>query len=103
MNECIVQNCHAHDMQDYAQRRAIRGELRALQKEERQRQQKAVDEVLQRAAVVCTTLTGAPGRELARLYFDVAVIDEAAQARVLHALDLKPNRCSLQCAPQWSA
>ena len=33
-------------MKDYEERRALRGELKALQKEERQRQQRAVDEVL---------------------------------------------------------
>ena len=32
--------------QEYAERRALRAELKALQKEERQRQQRAVDEVL---------------------------------------------------------
>lgn len=34
-------------LQDYAERRALRGETKALAKEERQRQQKAVQEVLQ--------------------------------------------------------
>lgn len=33
-------------LQDYAERRALRAELKMLQKEERQRQQRAVDEVL---------------------------------------------------------
>ncbi|KAK9915598.1 hypothetical protein WJX75_001370 [Coccomyxa subellipsoidea] len=65
---------------DYAERRSLRGELRALQKEERQRQQRAVDEVLKKAAVVCATLSGALMRELRPLRFDLAVIDEAAQA-----------------------
>ena len=32
--------------QEYAERRALRAELKALRKEERQRQQRAVDEVL---------------------------------------------------------
>lgn len=66
-------------VQDYAERRSLRGELRALQKEERQRQQRAVDEVMKKAAVVCATLSGALMRELRPLQFDVAVIDEAAQ------------------------
>lgn len=66
-------------VQDYAERRALRGELRALQREERQRQQRAVAEVLQRAAVVCATLSGTLMRELHPLCFDLAVIDEAAQ------------------------
>jgi superfamily I DNA and/or RNA helicase len=72
-NRCVAQ--------DYAERRALRGELRALQKEERQRQQRAVGEVLARAAVVATTLTGALGRDVRALRYDLAVIDEAAQAR----------------------
>ena len=38
-----MENCRA---QEYAERRALRGELKALQKEERVRQQRAVDEVL---------------------------------------------------------
>ena len=33
-------------LQDYSERRALRAELKALQKEERRRQQRAVDEVL---------------------------------------------------------
>ena len=33
--------------QEYAERRALRAELKALQKEERHRQQRAIDEVLQ--------------------------------------------------------
>ena len=44
-----------------------------------QRQQRAVEEVLGRAAVVCTTLTGALSRDARRLRFDLAVVDEAAQ------------------------
>ena len=35
-----------HVLQDYTERRALRAELKALQKEERQRQQRAVEEVL---------------------------------------------------------
>ncbi|CAL5218349.1 g9 [Coccomyxa viridis] len=65
---------------DYSERRALRAELKALQKEERRRQQRAVDEVLKRATVVCTTLTGVLMRDLRDLQFDVAIVDEAAQA-----------------------
>ena len=43
---------------DRQERREVRAELRRLGKEERQRQEKAVGEVLGAAQVVCTTLTG---------------------------------------------
>ena len=46
--------CPCRTMQ---KRRSIRSELRSLLKEERQRQQKAVEEVLKHASVVCATLT----------------------------------------------
>lgn len=63
------------------ERRALRADLRRLAKEERQRQQRAVDEVLSRAQVVCATLTGVGGRQLSSLpAFDLVVVDEAAQA-----------------------
>ncbi|PRW39069.1 DNA-binding SMUBP-2 isoform B [Chlorella sorokiniana] len=77
---------------DRDERRAVRSELRQLAKEERKRQEKAVEEVLSGAQekaveevlsgaqVVCTTLTGVGQRQLERLQFDVVVIDEAAQA-----------------------
>lgn len=50
-----------------------------MAKEERQRQAKAVDEVLSGAQVVTATLTGVPGRPIDKLTFDVVVVDEAAQ------------------------
>ena len=67
-------------LQDYAERRALRGELRLLAKEERSRQQKAVGECLARAKVVCATLTGCLSHDLEPLAFDLAIVDEAAQA-----------------------
>ena len=66
-------------LQDYAERRSIRSELRSLLKEEKQRQQKAVEEVLKHASVVCATLTGVAGYSLRDLPFHVTVVDEAAQ------------------------
>ena len=66
-------------MQDYAERRALRSELRSLSKEEKQRQQKAVQEVLKHGSVVCATLTGVATFQLRDLTFDVTVVDEAAQ------------------------
>lgn len=42
-------------MQDYAERRSLRAELRALQKEERKRQERAVTEVVRSAQVVTPT------------------------------------------------
>ena len=64
---------------DRDERRAVRTELRQLGKEERQRQERAVAEVLRGARVVCTTLTGVGQRLLDGLQFDVVVVDEAAQ------------------------
>ena len=72
-------------VQDYAERRALRGELKALAKEERSRQQKAVGECLTRAQVVCATLTGCLSRDLDPLTFDLAVVDEAAQVTLSSA------------------
>lgn len=66
-------------MQDYAERRALRSELRSLSKEEKQRQQKAVQEVLKHASVVCSTLTGVATFQLRDLTFNLTVVDEAAQ------------------------
>eukprot|EP00775_Hariotina_reticulata_P006215 gene6215-6451_t len=63
-----------------AEKRQIRAELRQLAKEEKQRQQKAVQEVLDGAQVMCCTLSGALHPQLSGQVFDVVVIDEAAQA-----------------------
>ncbi|GFR40163.1 hypothetical protein Agub_g720 [Astrephomene gubernaculifera] len=65
---------------DRAERRALRGDLRRLAKEERQRQEAAVKEVVRGSQVVCCTLTGVAHRQLEAELFDVAVVDEAAQA-----------------------
>ncbi|GLI64102.1 hypothetical protein VaNZ11_007275 [Volvox africanus] len=65
---------------DRAERRALRADLRRLAKEERQRQEAAVVGVIKDAQVVCCTLTGAAHRQLESELFDVAVVDEAAQA-----------------------
>lgn len=58
----------------------IRKELRMLGKEERQRQQQAVADVIKDSSVILTTLTGALTRQLRDTTFDVVIIDEAAQA-----------------------
>ncbi|KAG2501054.1 hypothetical protein HYH03_000873 [Edaphochlamys debaryana] len=65
---------------DRAERRALRGDLRRLGKEEKQRQEAAIKEVIKSAQVVCCTLTGVAHRQLDFELFDVAVVDEAAQA-----------------------
>lgn len=62
------------------ERREAQRELRRLGKEQRQRQRQAVQDVLASAQVVATTLTGAAGRDLHGMEFDVCVVDEAAQA-----------------------
>jgi superfamily I DNA and/or RNA helicase len=61
-------------------RRDIQKELRTLSKEERKRQQLAVKDVIAKADVVLTTLTGAFSRKLDNTTFDLVIIDEAAQA-----------------------
>ena len=66
-------------MQEHAERRALRAELKLLAREERSRQQKAAGECLSRAQVVCATLTGCLSHDLDPLAFDLAVVDEAAQ------------------------
>ncbi|KAG0596165.1 hypothetical protein M758_UG230200 [Ceratodon purpureus] len=75
----------------------IRRELRSLGKEERQRQQQAVADVIKDSAIVLTTLTGALTRQLRDTTFDIVIIDEAAQALEIAcwiAL-LKGRRCVL--------
>ncbi|GAB4814237.1 hypothetical protein N2152v2_001283 [Parachlorella kessleri] len=82
---------------DRDERREVRAELRRLGKEERQRQEKAVAEVLQGAQVICTTLTGVGVKLLDKLQFDVVIVDEAAQAleAACWAALLKGRRCVL--------
>lgn len=66
---------------DRQTRKQIRQEIRYLNKEEKRRQQTAVDRCLASAHVVCCTLSGAASRHVSALpMFDVVVIDEAAQA-----------------------
>lgn len=65
---------------DRAERRTLRGELRRLAKEERQRQEAAIVEVVKNAQVICCTLTGVTHRQLDSELFDVSIVDEAAQA-----------------------
>ncbi|KAL2651637.1 hypothetical protein R1flu_019765 [Riccia fluitans] len=75
----------------------LRRELKSLTKEEKQRQQQAVADVIKDSAVICTTLTGALSSQLKQTTFDVVIIDEAAQALEVAcwiAL-LKGRRCIL--------
>lgn len=65
---------------DRRSRGDIRRELRHLAKEERQRQQQAVSDVIKDSSVVLTTLTGSLSYQLQEVDFDVVIIDEAAQA-----------------------
>lgn len=66
---------------DWQARKQIRQEIRYLNKEEKRRQQTAIDRCLASAQVVCCTLSGAASRQVSMLpIFDVVVIDEAAQA-----------------------
>jgi ATP-dependent RNA/DNA helicase IGHMBP2 len=65
---------------DWAQRRARRDELRRLRGELRKLEERTVQEIVRGADVVFATLTGAADSLLAGAEFDLAVIDEAAQA-----------------------
>lgn len=65
---------------DKSTRRDIQKELRTLSKEELKRQQLAITDVIKRADVVLTTLTGASSHKLDNTSFDLVIIDEAAQA-----------------------
>lgn len=67
---------------DGAERRNIRAELKLLVKEERKREDKAIEEVLSAAKVICCTLSGIGSFVMGKLKkdFDVVFIDEAAQA-----------------------
>lgn len=82
---------------DKSTKREIQKELRTLSKEERKRQQLAVTDVIAKADVVLTTLTGAFSHKLNNTSFDLVIIDEAAQALEIAcwiAL-LKGSRCIL--------
>jgi DNA polymerase alpha-associated DNA helicase A len=62
------------------ERRAIYGELKALRKEYRAREDKCVGTLVTGSKVVLATLHGAGGFQLRNQLFDVVVIDEASQA-----------------------
>ena len=61
-------------------RRAARAEARALRKEAAELEAYLSEKVIREADVVCATLVGCDDHRLRGLTFDVAVVDEAAQA-----------------------
>ena len=61
-------------------RRTARAEARALRKEAEELESYLSEKVLGEADVVCATLVGCDDRRLRGMKFDVAVVDEAAQA-----------------------
>jgi len=68
---------------DAAQREArkqARAEARALRKEAEELEAYLAEKVIREADVVCATLVGCDDRRLRGLKFDVAIVDEAAQA-----------------------
>ncbi|KAH9302031.1 hypothetical protein KI387_013614, partial [Taxus chinensis] len=95
--EMKVMNNKLLKAKDRNSRRDIRKELRKLGKEERQRQQQAVTDVLKNSDVILTTLTGALSRQLEGMTFDLVIIDEAAQALEVACwiAILKGSRCIL--------
>jgi predicted DNA helicase len=60
-------------------RQQMRQEARALLADARALEARAVEQVLDRATVLCATLTGLDADVLGQRQFDLAVIDEAAQ------------------------
>ena len=61
-------------------RRAARADARAMRKEAEDLEAYLSERILREADVVCATLVGCDDRRLRGLTFDVAVVDEAAQA-----------------------
>ncbi len=61
-------------------RRAARAEARALRKEAEELEAYLSEKVIREADVVCATLVGCDDRRLRGMKFDLAVVDEAAQA-----------------------
>lgn len=62
------------------ERQSLRAEAKALLADGRRMEQLAVNRLLDDAAVVCATLSGADSEDLGRRRFDLVVIDEACQA-----------------------
>ena len=69
-----------HSTRDREERKTLRTQWKALQKELRVRQKKAVKDALDACPVVCATLIGAASSSCAAYRYDMVVIDEAAQA-----------------------
>ena len=65
---------------DRAEKKSLRSQWKALQKELRTRQRKAVKDSLDGCPVTCATLTGAATSACAAYRYDLVVVDEAAQA-----------------------
>ena len=65
---------------DRGEKKSLRLQWKALQKELRSRQKKAVKDTLDGCSVTCTTLIGAASSACAAYHYDVVIIDEAAQA-----------------------
>lgn len=74
---------HFPNVRVFSRRGPIFGEIKSLRKELRERETKAVKEVLSHANVVLTTLTSAtqdgPLKHLPMDHFDYVVIDECSQ------------------------
>ncbi|CAO3635804.1 unnamed protein product [Cunninghamella blakesleeana] len=62
------------------ERRMLYGEIKELRKDYRIRERKVVDEVINGAQVVISTLNGCGSKTMMKREFDVVIIDEATQA-----------------------
>lgn len=67
------------DGDSFESRRTIREEIRALNKDVRVRERDVVRDILRHADVVLATCIGAGSKLLKDTYFDMVVVDEAAQ------------------------
>lgn len=78
--EAAQKESQAQKSKSWAERRALRQEMRGLFRECRERERKAVGVIMDSAQVVLATIIGSADRNLKKQDFDVCIVDEAAQA-----------------------
>jgi len=70
----------AASKRSWPEKKALYSELKALRREAHKREEKVVQQIIKNSDVVLCTCVGASNRLLRDTVFDIAVIDEAAQA-----------------------
>jgi superfamily I DNA and/or RNA helicase len=78
--EASRKEAQAQKSKSWAERRALRQEMRGLFRECRDRERRAVGAIMGSAQVVLATIIGSADRNLKKQDFDVCIVDEAAQA-----------------------